>query len=160
MRQFSLVLCLIGLLTNLSAQNTPNLWSALARNDVALPQGSEIDFEPKAYHTFELDYNAMLQELAQAPMEFTAAAKNNPLLVRLPLADGSFKDFRVCESPIMAPELTAKYPAIRTYAGTATDGSGTSVRMGVGYQGFNAFILQHHGGGFVVPSGDKIEAFI
>lgn len=60
------------------------------------------------------------------------------------MADGSMRTFKVVESPVMAPELSAKFPAIHTYSGTATDGSGAIVRLGVGYNGFHAFIFGDH----------------
>lgn len=75
-------------------------------------------------------------------MEFTGAAG---LEVQFPNADGVFRTFKVWESPVCHPDLTAKYPAIRTYAGNATDGSGDKMRFDVGYKGLNAFVFTADG---------------
>ncbi|MBK8427159.1 MAG: hypothetical protein IPL27_14805 [Lewinellaceae bacterium] len=79
-------------------------------------------------------------------MEFTQAAREQALLLELPMADGSMRTFRVVESPVIAPELAAKFPAIHTYSGVATDGSNVIVRLGVGYKGFHAFIFDGQNG--------------
>lgn len=74
--------------------------------------------------------------LRNAPMEFTG---KKPLLLQMPDAAGQMRQFEVWESPVMAPELMAKYPGIRTYSAKPTDGSGDVVRLGVGHKGFYAF---------------------
>ena len=145
MRHFTLVLCMVGLLGSLAAQTGINLWVPVASNDAQLPESASPTLMPSKYQVYKLDYQTMCQVLSQAPMEFSAAAEKQPLMINLPKPDGSFQTFRIAESPIMAPELTAKYPEIRNYAGTAADGSGTRVRLGVGYQGFHAFILEKSG---------------
>ncbi|MBK9338016.1 MAG: T9SS type A sorting domain-containing protein [Lewinellaceae bacterium] len=145
MRQLALLVCLLGLGMNLSAQSALNFWKPVAEQSIQLPENGVRTVEPVQYKTFRLDYTGMAASLRQAPMEFTEAANQQPLLIDLPLADGSFRTFRMWESPIMAPELTAKYPEIRNYAGVAADNSGTRVRLGVGYQGFHAFLFGEDG---------------
>jgi len=145
MRQLALLVCLMGLGMSLSAQNALNFWKPVAEQSIQLPENAERTLRPVQYQTFRLDYAAMTAALRQAPMEFSAAARQQPLLLDLPLADGTLRTFRVWESPIMEPELTAKYPEIRTYAGKAADGSGAIVRLGVGYLGFHAFVFDAYG---------------
>jgi subtilisin-like proprotein convertase family protein len=145
MRQIALLVCLLGLGMNLYAQNALNFWKPVAEQSIQLPENTVRTLYPVQYKTFQLDYANMAAALRQAPMEFTEAARQQPLLLTLPQADGSFRTFRVWESPIMAPELTAKYPEIRNYAGTATDDSGVRVRLGVGYKGFHAFLFHADG---------------
>jgi len=129
----------MGLGMNLFAQNARNFWKPVAEQNIQLPENAERRLQPVRYHTFQMDYPAMVKALDLAPMEFTQAARQQPLLLDIPLADGTMRSFQVWESPIMEPELTAKYPEIRTYAGKAADGS--IVRLGVGYLGFHAFVF-------------------
>lgn len=144
MRQFLTLLAIIGLFAPLTAQN---LWTPVpSAADRALPETAVHRVTPTQFRLFQTDYSALVAALAGAPMEFTAAAREQPLTLALPTAGGALVPFRLAESPVMAPELTAKYPAIRTYAGRATDGSGLTVRLGVGYKGFHAFIFALDGG--------------
>ncbi len=146
MRNFCTIILFLGLISCLSAQNNaPNFWTPVKPESVVLPATAKRVIEPVASTTFRLDVAALNAALQQAPMEFTAAARQEPVTLSLPLADGAVKTFRVWESPVMAPELAAKFPAIRTYAGQAADGSGMTVRLGVGYKGFHAFLFQPDG---------------
>lgn len=142
MRLFCTTALVLGLFSSLMAQiPTPNFWTPVAQEAIVLPASAKRTIEPTVLRTFQLDYNAMEALLKQAPMEFTREARERALPISLPMADGSMRAFKVVESPVMAPELTAKYPAIHTYSGIATDGSGVIVRLGVGYNGFHAFIF-------------------
>ncbi|MCB0534245.1 MAG: T9SS type A sorting domain-containing protein [Lewinellaceae bacterium] len=145
MRQVYLLLCLTGFLTGLSAQNSTPFWEPVSVAQIALPEGATPSFNPVKFQAYDLRYDALAQRLAQAPMEFTEAADRTPLRVELPSADGTIREFKVWESPIMAPELAARYPGIRNFAGIATDGSGATVRMGTTYQGFHAFQFEKDG---------------
>jgi subtilisin-like proprotein convertase family protein len=143
MRQFLTFILVFGFFSNVFAQN--NFWTALKPESVTLPAGAERKIKPLKFNTFQLDYANLKASLSQAPMEFTAAAREEPVLLSLPLADGSMQTFQVWESPVMAPELAVKFPAIRTFAGKAADGSGLTVRLGVDYKGFHAYIFDLQG---------------
>lgn len=94
---------------------------------------------PDKYLVYTLDVQAMRNELQNAPMEFTAAA-NQPLLISLPMPDGSFMDFEMVESPVMHPELAAKYPSIKTYSGRGKTDRSAWVRADFTQWGFHALI--------------------
>ncbi|MEI6409092.1 MAG: reprolysin-like metallopeptidase [Bacteroidota bacterium] len=144
MRKFLMFALTISLLQGISAQGTPNFWKQARAEQVAGLRDQRQTIRPNQYKTFALDFQGMSQYLATAPMEFTPAAKQ-PLAVDLPTADGEMARFMVWESPIIAPGLSEKYPAIHTYAGRTTDGSGRMVRLGVGYGGFHAYIFETDG---------------
>lgn len=142
MRQFFIIALVCGLFSSLIAQTSPpNFWTPVAQEALALPANAGHTIQAAHLSGFQLNYEAIETTLKQAPMEFTRAAKEQPLVLGIPMADGSVRNFRVVESPVMAPELVAQYPSIRTYSGVATDNPGVIVRLGVGYKGFHAFIF-------------------
>lgn len=72
-------------------------------------------------------------------------------LLALPHPDGGLERFRVLESPVMAPELAAKFPEIRTYRGVGVDDPTASVRFEVSPRGFSAMVLSAAGAWYVDP---------
>jgi hypothetical protein len=101
--------------------------------------------------TLHLDIDRMAARLSGAPPEFTLATRKSPLVIELPLPDGTFGRFGIVDSPIMEPELAAKYPEIRTYAAAGLDDRTASARLDVTPQGFHAMILSVHGSVYIDP---------
>lgn len=76
----------------------------------------------------------------------------------LPLLDGSMRQFRVKESPIMAPELAAKFPRFKAYAGHALDDPATTVRLDTTDKGFHAVIFTTAGTVYIDPEHHPAQA--
>jgi hypothetical protein len=120
----------------------------------ALPQDRAADVafvRPQIAQHLLLDPAAIQRQLERAPVEMTAQAITNPVFVALPMPDGTFKRFSVVETAVMAPELAAKFPEIRTYAGTGIDEDGSTVRIDTGPLGFRAMVLAPSGSVFIDP---------
>lgn len=64
---------------------------------------------------FQLDLARLRQRLLAAPLEFTAAVAEHPLVVALPDPVGRFHRFVIEDSPVLPPTLAARYPQIRTF---------------------------------------------
>jgi hypothetical protein len=141
---FAVALCVAA---NLTAQ-TRSYW-----NTSPEPQMSgERYIIPAKYRTLALDFDAMKSKLAEAPMEFTAQARQGTFRIELPMPDGSFKTFQVEESPVMHPQLAAKYPDIKTYRGYGIDDGTATLRMDITPIGFHAMILSaYHSPVFIDP---------
>ena len=123
----------------ITAQNPTPLWQDVEELSLHTAEFSEQQLiVPDAYRTLLLDTNALKLQLAQAPLENSLDA---PLLMSLPLPDGSFGRFLVVESPIMEPELAAKFPNIKTYLGNGIDDTTATVRFDWTPHGFHAMIL-------------------
>jgi len=61
--------------------------------------------------------------------------------VKFPNAEGTFDTYKVVEASVMHPDLQAKYPEIRSYAGYKIDDPSTKIRFTVSpYFGLNAVI--------------------
>ncbi len=124
----------------LNGQNDPIFWKDFEESKIWLSEKSEIDVLPQKYRSLSLDLEALINYLAQAPMEGSSKAKFHPFLLSLPLPDGTLETFEVVESPVMAPGLAARFPMIKSYLGRGTKNRDHTVRFDYGVQGFNAVI--------------------
>lgn len=77
--------------------------------------------------------------LSGAPLEFRANAVGRAL--EIPLPNGDVARFELFESPILAPEIAARHPEIKTYAGKGIAKKEYSVRINFTAAGFSAIIL-------------------
>jgi len=59
---------------------------------------------------WQLDEAALRRVLDQALPEGEGAMEKSPAVLSLPLPDGTVARFRVVDSPVLAPELAARYP--------------------------------------------------
>lgn len=121
------------------AQSVDGLWQDVAEQAVA-PSGERL-IVPVVYRTVALNMHALIALLNQAPAEGSVHVRQSPVVLTLPLPDRSFGRFRVVESPIMAPELAARYPGIRTFLGQGIDDPTATVRFDVTPRGFHAMVL-------------------
>ncbi|WP_426061864.1 reprolysin-like metallopeptidase [Hymenobacter sp. B1770] len=95
-----------------------------------------------------LDVAAMRAALALAPAEVQAGAA--PLVLALPLPDGTTRRFALRQTLVMAPALAARFPEIKTYAGVGLDDPSASVRLDMTLQGFHAQVLTASGNSFYI----------
>ncbi|MDI9569211.1 MAG: M12 family metallo-peptidase [Pseudomonadota bacterium] len=80
----------------------------------------------------------------------TRTAREAPSLT-LPAPDGRFVTVIFQERPVMAPELAARYPGIRTFTGYVADDPGTTVAFDWTPLGFHAQALAGAGPWYVDP---------
>ena len=157
-----LVICLVFVVALASAQSThpapgADLW--VDTDEATLPTGGERLIVPQVYRTLTLNPDALQAILAAAPLEAAAGAANSATIITLPLPDGTWARFRLVESPIMAPELAARFPEIRTYAGQGLDDLSATTRLDWTPLGFHAMILSSAGAVYIDPyrRGDTIH---
>jgi hypothetical protein len=96
---------------------------------------------PQSYRVVQLDQKALTPLLAQAPMEFTEAARTAPVVMTLPMPDGAFARFRIQESPVMSPALARQFPDMKTYSGYGLDDPTATARLDWSPAGFHAMVL-------------------
>lgn len=66
-------------------------------------------------------------------------------IVYFPNTAGDFSAFRVIESPVFSPELSQKYPQIKSYIGYSTDDSKDRVRFSISPKEVQAMIVHADG---------------
>jgi hypothetical protein len=102
-----------------------------------------------------LNVGALQTALAAAPLETQTGA---PVVLTLPLPDGSTARFAVRESPVMEPALAARFPAIKTYAGVGLDDATATVRLDLTPQGFHAQVLSPTNGTVYIDPASPTDA--
>ncbi|HJU54508.1 MAG TPA: zinc-dependent metalloprotease family protein [Pyrinomonadaceae bacterium] len=115
------------------------IWQDVAESSIV--QTGQRVIVPAAYRTVRLDKSALTQLLNQAPLEFTAAAKQTQTILSVPMPDGKTSRFRIENSPIMEPGLAARYPEWKTFRGQGIDDPTATARFGLTSAGFHGIIL-------------------
>ena len=134
---------------SLFAINNGKLWTDVT-NVYARSAGTQA-VKTKQCRQLELNLTGMKQLLSSAPFEFTDVARQRQTILELPMPDGSFQRFSIVESPVCAPELAAKYPETKTWAGQGIDDPSATVRLDVTPWGFHSMILSENGEIFIDP---------
>ncbi len=124
----------------LFSQNKQNPWLDKPESSFA-DNSTERQIVPTKYRTLSLDLGLLKANLNEAPMRFSPAAENSPVLLSIPMPDGTWLDFQMVDAPIMHPELAARYPYIRSFAGWSNDDRTAYLRCGFTQQGFHGMIL-------------------
>jgi hypothetical protein len=106
---------------------------------------------PRSYRAVKVSRSSLETVLRSAPSESDPLAKNHPAVLALPTPDGRFLRFSVVESPVLAPELAARFPEIKTYMGQGIDEPGATTRLDWMPTGFHAIVLSKDGTILIEP---------
>ena len=145
-RRHSAWMLAAALLVPLAAQSLPAPWKELDAKSIPLV-GARLIAPSKARYfvvapgTFEAAFKRAAPIAGKAP----------PPTLRLPMPDGRELSFSVVQTEVMAPELAAKYPSIKTYAGSAANHPEITGRFQMDPRGFRAMIFTPEGRVFVDP---------
>lgn len=140
----------VGLLFSGFAQAQSSLWKNVKEESIQ-KDGGRKTVTPNKYQTLSLELQSMKQLLQSAPMEFTPAASNAPI-IEIPMSDGSITHFRVVQSPMMEQGLADKFPEIKTYSGQGIEDQAATLKLDVTPYGFHAMVLSPGSGStFVDP---------
>ncbi|MBK9400182.1 MAG: T9SS type A sorting domain-containing protein [Bacteroidetes bacterium] len=140
------LLLLTGPIHEVFAQLQP--WKdALSENFVR----EENTVTPVRFRLVELDLPFLKTILRKAPLEYSANAEAEKLMIEFPMPDGRNVLFSVMESPIL--ERPEKYPYIKTYIATSTD---ATMRFDLTPSGFHAMISSsEYGTAYIDPCSSK-----
>lgn len=127
------------------------LWQSLETSSAAALATTEQTQEPAHQRLLQLNQEALQRLLANAPPEFSERARQAPLVLTLPLPNGTLARFKVVESRIVTPDLAERLPQIKTYAGQGLDDPAMSVRFDWSPTGLHAIILSGSESFFIEP---------
>jgi len=122
----------------------PTYWTDIREELIPATQEDRLII-PNHYKTFRLQFDQLKVLLATAPPEEQYLTTRKGILVYFPMPDGSYAAFEVWEAPVMAPELTAQYPDIRSFAGKSLDRKGMIARFDISPAGLHVMFLNTGG---------------
>ncbi len=93
-------------------------------------------FDVKKGMVFSLKTSSFQKEL-----KTLSTLKKNSKVVYFPNEMGKLIPFQVSESSVLAPELAAKYPNIKSYKGHALGDSKDKIRFSISHKGFQGMIV-------------------
>jgi chitodextrinase len=99
------------------AQNVNSFWKSSSRNSDS-KSINKPDLPLK--HLFDLDLHSLKNKLASSPKRNASNIASN-IVISLPNGDGNLENFYVYENAVLAPELAAKYPEIKSYVAIGVD---------------------------------------
>ncbi len=129
--------------------------SAYWQQDVSqqgLDQNFSDRFDVQKGQVFSFDEQMFRKEL-----KAVSISKGTTKIVYFPNADGKSVAFKVSEQPVFSPELSRKYPNIKSYAGYALNDAKDKIRFSVSHKGIQSMIIHSdkRGSTFMQKDGDS-----
>ncbi|MCX8526098.1 M12 family metallo-peptidase [Chryseobacterium formosus] len=103
-----------------------NYWSKQKENKAERGELKPRWVTPKTFSLYQLDLDKIKSDLKNAPQRFS---KNENLVIKFPDSNGGVRDYIVQEASVMAPELQAKFPEIRSYTGWEKGNPSNTIRF-------------------------------
>ena len=139
----SMFLIIISFLTiSLSqAQDVKNsFWTDISSKSFLRNNLVHRSSQPAEFRLYKLNIESLKNSLTQAPNRNSARGISNTI-VEFPNSDGELTKFKVFESPIIHPDLSVKYPMIKTYAAQGIDDPTATMRFSITQFGLHVMIL-------------------
>lgn len=115
--------------------------------------GSPVDRPPHIGAQFRLDTGCAQAILKRAPKRERVGKIHDGVEWSVPMPDGRMERFLIVESAVMAPELAARFPEIKTYRGIGLQNGALQLRLDY-YRGrFHAQVRSPQGHAYVDPTG-------
>ncbi len=131
------------------AQSAKQFWRSMDEKKI-IPAGERVTI-PNKYKTFQIANDNLKTTLWSAPDEKEVQLSESPVIVDLPMEDGTIQQFRVVYSPVMAPELAAQFPEMKTFNIMGLDAEHASGKLDWTEMGFHAMIRKLSGDIYIDP---------
>ncbi|GAB1308423.1 zinc-dependent metalloprotease family protein [Urechidicola sp. KH5] len=129
---------LLSITTN--AQSNDGLWTKMSDTDKQQIQNQK-DLDQKKY--YQLNFESLRTTLENAPKRGEVSGRSS-IVVQFPDDKGVMQSFSVVEAPVFSPELQARYPEIRSYAGQGIDNPTATIRFSISPQkGLSSTVLSN-----------------
>lgn len=112
-------------------------------------------FEVKKGRIFKFEEAGFKAHLNKA-----LSAKGNIQIVHFPNEEGQLIAYKVSEAPVLSPELSKKYPQIKSYVGQALNGSKDRIRFSVSHKGIQSMTVSASGQPNVFMQKDEQDNYV
>ncbi len=157
MKKFLIVITALFAFSSVFGQKADFPWTDFKETNVQFRTEVERPIIPNKYRTVKLDKSAMQNVLNQATIKDLSNGMESNLLMTFPMPDGTNQVFKIYEAPVMHPDLAAKYPSIKTYAGFGIDDPTAYVRFGTSPSGFHAVVKSARTGSNYIDTYSKSD---
>ena len=152
MKKFiQLVVVTVLFLTHSYGQN--GLWQKVSLERINELPKMERSSMPSHYELYSLDFNALKNQLANAPLDVSRVTSN--VIVTFPNSEGDLINFRIYEAPVMEQGLSDKFPDIKSYSGVGIDDPSVSIRFSTTLFGLHVMSLSGNDGTYYIDTFTK-----
>lgn len=123
--------------------NANEVWKQLGQGEY--PSERQM-LHPDSYKIFSLDESTLRLQFATV-----GTTPETAEIIAVPMADGTMREFRIWETPMMPSALAAQFPDIKTYTGTAVDNPVVGIKVDFTLYGFHAMVYDGENTCFVDP---------
>lgn len=124
-------------------------WSST--NEAGIEKTGLRQIIPQKYVSFKAKLSTIEGILRTAASDKEVNASNSTVIISLPTPEGNIQKFKVVESPVMAPELAAAYPNIRTYSIKGVDDVYANGKLDFTPFGLHAIVFSVNGDYYIDP---------
>lgn len=158
-KQLLLLVLVFFSFLNLHSQNK-KVWNLIEERNLENKPKVRRASSPQDYQLWKLDLQSLKNQLRNAPVRGEFNGVSN-VVIQLPNAEGKLEQFRVLETPIMEPELAAKFPSIKSYVGKGIDDVTATARFSVTELGLHSMTLSAgKSTAFIDPFTEDRESYI
>jgi hypothetical protein len=144
-----ILLLVLGFSLTSKSQSEFQLWNQITEDDLSINGKRQII--PQKYIVFNVNAQILKTELLRAPHERQISTSDTDFILSLPAPDGSIKKYKVVKSEVMAPELAAAFPDIKTYSVKGIDDPYATGKLDFTEYGFHGMIFGAGGDFFIDP---------
>lgn len=129
-----------------------NFWAKF--DGKTAPSSLPMTVTPSDYNIFSLNQEAMLRFLNGLNTDYDKGQQ-----IMLPTPDRKYRSFHVWKTPMMEPELAAKYPDIQTFTAVADDDQGVTAKLDYTMYGFRAIVFDGKKSFLIDPYSDAADGY-
>ncbi len=140
----------LALSLNCFSQNSENgFWKLSSEDKISSRANRQII--PDKYRVYELQFENIKNALVSAPNEKAVNINQSNFIISLPAPNGEMQLFKVVEAPVMAPELAASFPEIKTFSIKGITDVYANGKIDFTPFGFHAMVRSINGDYFIDP---------